>query len=257
MNNAVQKENKKENKAPLRGIPMLPQRFIALLAQEIAKTVATYLLPLLKKTPKKKRKNSLYTNTFFLDTSAIIDRRIFDVVTLGLLTNNLVVIEPVLFELKRIADSKDEVKRERGRKGLELLEKIKKGKMVKVFVLSENGENKREEVDEKLIKTAKSYKGKIITCDYNLEKKASIQGVLAINVNALANSLKVTALPGELLSVKVLHEGKDKSQGVSYLNDGTMIVVEEAGLDLGKTLDVVISKVIQTASGRILFAKKV
>ena len=114
-----------------------------------------------------------------------------------------------------------------------------------------------KEVDEKLIAIAKSRKGKIITCDYNLEKKASISGVVAVNVNTLANVLKVTAVPGESLHIKLQHKGKDITQGVGYLDDGTMIVVEHASMDLGKEVNVIVSRVIQTTAGRILFAKKI
>jgi uncharacterized protein YacL len=113
------------------------------------------------------------------------------------------------------------------------------------------------EVDEQIILIAKQYKGRVITCDYNLQKKASIQGVTAINVNVLANALKVTAVPGEAVHIKVLHLGKEATQGVGYLDDGTMIVVEQGEESIGKTIDVVISRVIQTATGRILFAKKI
>ena len=113
------------------------------------------------------------------------------------------------------------------------------------------------EVDEKLIKCAKFHKGKLITCDYNLEKKAAIENIAAINMNALANCLKIIAVPGEALHIKVSHQGKDPTQGVGYLDDGTMIVVEEGSGDLNKSLDVVVSRIIQTATGRILFAKKI
>ena len=116
---------------------------------------------------------------------------------------------------------------------------------------------KKKEVDEQLIDITKQYKGKIVTCDYNLEKKASIHGVTAINMNALAQCLKISAVPGESLHIKVLHPGKDVMQGVGYLDDGTMLVVEQGNMDVGKMVDVVVSRVIQTASGRILFAKKI
>ena len=192
-----------------------------------------------------------------MDTSAIIDGRIFDVANLGLFTGTFVVLESILLELKHIADSQDMVKRVRGRKGLDLLEKLKKGRRNKVTVLPDNEDFKNKEVDEKLIDASKNYKGRIITCDYNLEKKAAISGVLPINVNTLANYLKITAVPGEALHISILHKGKEMTQGVGYLDDGTMIVVESASGDLGKTVDVVVSRVIQTTAGRILFAKKI
>ena len=153
------------------------------------------------------------------------------------------------------------VKRERGRRGLEDLERLKKARKVKVVVLTEKDEkvlgNAQIEVDEKLIRLAKYHRGKVITCDYNLEKKANISNVTAINVNALANALKVVAVPGEALHIKLQHPGKDATQGVGYLDDGTMIVVEQGKEDVGRNVDVVVSRVIQTATGRILFAKKI
>jgi len=148
------------------------------------------------------------------------------------------------------------VKRVRGRKGLDYLEKLKKGRLNKFMILQDLEDSKNKEVDEKLILAAKNNKGRIITCDYNLEKKAAIGGVLAINVNTLANHLKITAVPGEALHIGILHKGKEMTQGVGYLDDGTMLVVENASEDLGKTVDVVVSRVIQTTAGRILFAKR-
>jgi uncharacterized protein YacL len=128
--------------------------------------------------------------------------------------------------------------------------------------MSENEEkilglDKLNEVDEKLIAASKLNKARIITCDYNLEKKASISGITAININTLANALKVTAVPGESLHINIQHVGKDATQGVGYLDDGTMIVVENSSFDIGKAVDVIVSRVIQTTAGRILFAKKI
>lgn len=245
--------------------PSFSPPFIGLLAEEVAKTVAERLPGLLQrpsnKSKKKKDKSRKIENALFLDTSAIIDGRIFDVVNLGLVNGSVAILESILLELKHIADSQDTVKRERGRKGLEMLEKLKKIKWIKFLMLDlseERQDNKKnKEVDEKLIKTAKAYKGRIVTCDYNLEKKASIEGVLAVNVNALANCLKVKAVPGESVHVKIMHQGKDLTQGVGYLDDGTMIVIEDASSNLGETLDVVVSRIIQTSAGRILFAKKI
>jgi len=237
--------------------------FVGALAEEIARTVVERLPKMLPKRGKKtnKKKKKKIERGIFLDTSAIIDGRIFDVISTGIFDGIFVVPENILLELKHIADSQDMIKRERGRRGLEALEKLKKTKKIKVTILSQNGrqipEIKKKEVDEQLIDLAKDYKGKIITCDYNLEKKASIHGITAININALAQCLKISAVPGEALHIKVLHQGKDLSQGVGYLDDGTMIVIEYASGEVGKMLDVVVSRVIQTASGRILFAKKI
>lgn len=251
-------KNSKEKKQSAR----FPKNFVSILAQEVAKTLAK--MPRFnrsnkKSNSKKKIRGLTEKNPIFLDTSAIIDGRIFDVIALGIFTGTFVVLESILAELKHIADSKDLVKRVRGRKGLDLLETLKKRRRNKFMVLEDLREPALEnkEVDEKLIATAKSYKGRIVTCDYNLEKKAVISGVLAINVNTLANHLKITAVPGEALHISILHKGKEATQGVGYLDDGTMLVVENASSDLGRTVDVVVSRVIQTVAGRILFAKKI
>ena len=239
----------------------LSPKLVAQLAEEVAKTVITHL-PHPSLPRRRQTKNQKIENAIFLDTSAIIDGRIFDVIALGLFSGTFVVLESILLELKHIADSQDTVKRERGRKGLERLDKLKKGRGIKFTVLSENSEKSfgagtLKEVDEKLIHISKKNDGRIVTCAYNLEKKASISGVVAINVNTLANVLKIIAVPGETLHIKIQHKGKDVTQGVGYLDDGTMIVVEHASPDLGKELDVLISRVIQTTAGRILFAKKI
>lgn len=238
-------------------------RLVGLLADEVAKTVVR-TLPSFRRSngAKRKKDKANLENAIFLDTSAIIDGRIFDVINIGLVKGTIVILESILQELKHIADSKDLVKRERGRKGLALLEKIKKVKGVKLIVLSDDKEKhmgleKVKEVDEKLILATKINKARLITCDYNLEKKGSIGGVTSINMNTLANVLKVIAVPGETLHIQIQHKGKDVTQGVGYLDDGTMIVVENASLDLGKELDVVVSRVIQTSAGRILFSKKI
>lgn len=247
---------KKEANQPEQGIHFSP-KMIGLLAEEIAKTMGKF--PNFR--PKKPKETKKIENAIFLDTSAIIDGRIFDVINLGLLVGELVVLESILLELKHIADSKDLVKRERGRKGLALLERVKKVKNVRFSVFSNEREkalglDALKEVDERLISAAKQNRGRLITCDYNLEKKASINGVTAINVNTLANVLKVIAVPGETLHIKIAHKGKDITQGVGYLDDGTMIVVENASAEIGRELNVVVSRVIQTSAGRILFSKK-
>lgn len=241
-----------------------PQAFSATLigqiADEVSKSLLTRFPNMLprKRVKKSTIKKKKIENGYFLDTSAIIDNRVFDVITLGFLNGVIVLLPSILLELKHLADTQNTVKRERGRKGLEALEKLRKKKYLKVVVLSEEEEKQAKgEVDEKLIKITKLYKGKIITCDYNLEKKASIENVTAVNMNALANVLKVIAVPGDSLHVAIAHKGKDPTQGVGYLDDGTMLVVEQGSVFLGKTIDVVVSRVIQTASGKILFAKKI
>ncbi len=238
----------------------LPAKLVSAIADEVAKTVVSRLphIPNIPRRSPRAKKSQKIENAVFLDTSAIIDGRVFDVVSLGVLTGTFVIPESILLELKHIADSQDMVKRERGRKGLALLDKLKKSKGIKVIhIPDKNGQGSPREVDEKLIEIAKINHGRLITCDYNLEKKASISGVLAININNLANHLKIKAVPGEALHIKVLHAGKDSTQGVGYLDDGTMLVVEHASSDVGKDVDVIVSRVIQTTAGRILFSKKI
>lgn len=237
-------------------------KMISSIADEVSKSLMARFPGMLirpRKKPKTKKLKRI-DNAIFLDTSAIIDGRIFDVIYLGLLNGVIAITPSVLLELKHLADSQDTVKRERGRKGLEGLEKLKKTKKIKVQVLSDEEDkryHKQKEVDERLIKIAKDHKGKVITCDYNLEKKATIENVTAINMNALALCLKIIAVPGDALHIKVSHQGKDQTQGVGYLDDGTMIVVEEGKGSIGEMIDVVVARVIQTATGRILFAKKI
>ncbi len=233
-----------------------PPRLIKAMADEVAKTVVKRLPRLISRSKGRGQgiRRKPIQDAVFLDTSAIIDGRVFDVINLGLIKGVFVILDSILLELKHIADSKDLVKRVRGRKGLEFLEQLKKNRRIKFAVLSTYD---KAEVDEELIREARINKGRIITCDYNLEKKATISGVLAININTLANVLKVTAVPGEAIHIKILHKGKETTQGVGYLDDGTMLVVESASEDLGKEVDVIVSRVIQTVAGRILFAKKI
>lgn len=236
----------------------LPAKLVQALADEVAKTVVSRLPGMIPHRAPKQKKSDKIEDAVFLDTSAIIDGRVFDVIDMRVLTGTFVIPESILLELKHIADSQDMVKRERGRKGLELLDRLKKSKGIKVIHLPDkNVTGSPREVDEKLIEIAKSYKGRLITCDYNLEKKASISGVLAININSLANHLKIKAVPGESLHIRILHQGKDHTQGVGYLDDGTMLVVENASGDIGRDVDVIVSRVIQTTAGRILFSKKI
>lgn len=242
---------------------VVPQNFVGNLADEIAKTLAARFPGRWQRNPKKKnkkpsKKRKEAEKAVFLDTSAIIDGRVFDVIDTGILNGFVIVPEFILLELKHIADSQDMVKRERGQRGLERLEKVKKSKYVKLIMLSGNEQtDKQKEVDEKLLTMTKQYKGRLITCDYNLEKKASVSGVIAVNMHHLANKLKIIAVPGESLHLKIQHIGKDPTQGIGYLDDGTMVVVEQGSLSLDHFLNVVVSRVIQTSSGRMLFAKKI
>lgn len=226
---------------------LLPQRVVSQIAEEVGNIVAKQLKRGENKTEKK------LDNPLFLDTSAIIDARVFDLIRLGVFTGTFVVIDGVLDELKHIADSKDEVKKERGRKGLTLLEKLRKDKNIKFETYDDS--NIKKAVDERIVEAAKRNKGKIITCDFNLSKKAQISNVVAIDMYEMANVLKTTALPGEAFFIKVVQKGKGERQGVGYLPDGTMVVVEEGESLIDQTVKVLISRVIQTDVGRIFFGK--
>jgi uncharacterized protein YacL len=193
-------------------------------------------------------------NYKILDTSVIIDGRIADVCETGFLDGTLVVPQFVLRELQYIADSQDSLKRNRGRKGLDILQRIKKGPEVKV-VISETDFPDIKDVDMKLIELAKQLGGKIITNDFNLNKVAELRGVQVLNINVLANSLKPVVLPGEVMKVFILKEGKEPNQGVGYLDDGTMVVVDNAKRHIGRNIEITVTSVLQTTAGKMFFGK--
>jgi uncharacterized protein YacL len=189
-----------------------------------------------------------------LDTSVIIDGRIADIADTGFLDGILVVPQFVLHELQMVADSADSMKRNRGRRGLDVLQRMQKMAHVKIQVVSEDFPQVRE-VDMKLIELARLYNCKIITNDFNLNKVAHVRGVEVLNINELANSLKPIVLPGELMRVFILKEGKEYNQGVAYLDDGTMVVVDNARRMISKTIDVSVTSVLQTTAGKMIFGK--
>jgi len=189
-----------------------------------------------------------------LDTSVIIDGRISDITETGFLEGPLLIPQFVLNELQHIADSSDPVKRTRGKRGLEVLQHIQKQANVDVRIVDKDFPSVRD-VDAKLIELAKEVRGKILTNDSNLNKVAQLQGIEVLNINALANSLKPVVLPGEEMNVKILKEGKEMGQGIAYLDDGTMIVVDNGRKQIGKTLDVLVTSVLQTPAGRMIFAR--
>lgn len=189
-----------------------------------------------------------------LDTSVIIDGRIADIVKSGFLEGTLVIPNFVLEELRHIADSSDLLKRNRGRRGLDILNRIQKELGVKV-VISDRDYEDVAEVDSKLLRLAKDLKGKVLTNDYNLNKVAELQGVPVLNINELANAVKPVVLPGEEMLVHVIKDGKEAGQGVAYLDDGTMIVVDGGRRHIGETIGVLVTSVLQTAAGRMIFAK--
>ena len=189
-----------------------------------------------------------------LDTSVIIDGRIADVCETGFLDGALVRPQFVLKELQLVADSADSLKRNRGRRGLDILQKIQKMSGVEVIVSDLDFPEVRE-VDLKLIELARSLQGKIVTNDFNLNKVAQLRGVEVLNVNELANSLKPVVLPGEIMKVFILKEGKEYNQGVAYLDDGTMVVVDNARKMISKTIDIVVTSVLQTTAGKMIFGR--
>lgn len=189
-----------------------------------------------------------------IDTSVIIDGRIYDICKTGIVEGTLIIPGFVLTELRHIADSADSLKRNRGRRGLDILNRIQKELDIPVKVIDPKYEDELD-VDSKLLKMAEEYKAKIITNDFNLRKVATVQGVPILSVNELADSLKAVVLPGEEMTIQVVKEGKESGQGVAYLDDGTMIVVEGGKKYVGEDMDVLVTSVLQTAAGRMIFAK--
>ena len=189
-----------------------------------------------------------------LDTSVIIDGRIADICETGFMDGTLVIPQFVLKELQLVADSSDSMKRNRGRRGLDILQKIQKMAGVEVMISDVDFPDVRE-VDLKLIELARSLQGKIVTNDFNLNKVSQLRGVEVLNINELANSLKPVVLPGEIMKVFILKEGKEYNQGVAYLDDGTMVVVDNARKMIGRTVDVVVTSVLQTTAGKMIFGR--
>ncbi len=189
-----------------------------------------------------------------LDTSVIIDGRIYDVTKSGFLEGTLVVPGFVLEELQHIADSSDLLKRNRGRRGLDVLNRLQKEEGICVQVLDKDFDDLGE-VDSKLVRLAKTMGAKVITNDFNLNKVCELQGVLVLNLNELANAVKPIVLPGEEMAVQVIKDGKESGQGVAYLDDGTMIVVDGGRRYIGETVEVLVTSVLQTSAGRMIFAK--
>jgi len=201
---------------------------------------------------KEAKKGSVYPK--LLDTSVIIDGRVKDICRAGFLEGTLIAPKFVLHELQYIADSSDHMKRSKGRRGLDVLNDLRKMPNVTLEIVDKDYPQTRE-VDQKLVLMAKETGAKIITNDYNLNKTAEIQGVKILNINDLSNSVKPSFLPGERIGVKIMKEGKEKEQGIAYLTDGTMIVVDNARKLLNKKIDVVVTNVLQTDAGRMIFAR--
>lgn len=214
------------------------------------------LLTNLKKGQGKEKKGKLQVKGIskVLDTSVIIDGRIFDICKTGFVEGPLVIPNFVLDELRHISDSSDSLKRNRGRRGLDILNKIQKELDIETQIW-EGDFPEISEVDSKLLKLAQVLKGKVVTNDFNLNKVAEFQGVPVLNINELANAIKPVVLPGEEMKVLVVKDGKESTQGVAYLDDGTMIVVEGGRKFMGAPMNVIVTSVLQTAAGRMIFAK--
>jgi uncharacterized protein YacL len=195
-----------------------------------------------------------YPNYKILDTSVIIDGRIADIVKTGFIEGILLIPGFVLEELRHIADSSDLLKRNRGRRGLDILNQISKETVIKVEIYEQDFEDIAE-VDSKLVRLGQTLGAPVLTNDYNLNKVAELQGVKVLNINELANAIKPVVLPGEEMIVQVMKEGKEQGQGVAYLDDGTMIVVDNGKRYMGQHLAVLVTSVLQTAAGRMIFAK--
>lgn len=212
----------------------------------------TFLSALFSRKPRSGgRENEVYK---ILDTSAIIDGRIVDICKTGFMEGVIIVAEFVLEELRHIADSPDLLKRNRGRRGLDVLNKIQKEMDIPVQIYEGDFED-IPEVDSKLVRLAKTINGKIITNDFNLNKVCELQGISVLNINELANAVKPVVLPGEEMVAQVIKDGKEAGQGVAYLDDGTMVVVEGGRRYIGETIEVLVTSVLQTAAGRMIFAK--
>ena len=189
-----------------------------------------------------------------LDTSSIIDGRIAEVCETGFIEGEIIIPEFVLKELRHIADSSDTLTRSKGRRGLDILQRLQENTHLKVSVTDKDYED-LDEVDMKLVRLAMECNGSVITNDYNLNKVAVVQGVKVLNVNELSNAVKPNAIPGELMYVEIIKEGKEQNQGVAYLPDGTMIVIEDGRSRIGQKLNVMVTSVLQTPAGRMIFAK--
>jgi len=189
-----------------------------------------------------------------LDTSVIIDGRIADLCETGFLEGRFIIPQFILQELQHVSDSADGLKRARGRRGLDILNHIQKNVDIEVIITEEDFPHVKE-VDAKLVELAKKIQARIITNDLNLNKVAELQGVRVLNINDLSNAIKPVVLPGETIRVFVLKEGKESGQGVAYLDDGTMVVVDNAKRCIGKNVDVVVTSVLQTSAGRMIFTR--
>lgn len=198
--------------------------------------------------------DSLTSRTILMDTSVIIDGRVADIARTGFLPGELLIPRFVLNELQYIADSGDNLRRQRGRRGLEVLSNLQKDPAISVRISDIDVEGTRA-VDDKLVILARQMRAPVLTNDYNLNRVAELQGVTILNINELANAVKAVYLPGESLEVRVIQEGREHGQGIGYLDDGTMVVVQDGNELIGEEVNTVVTKVLQTAAGRMIFSK--
>jgi len=235
--------------SPVRLILTLVFCYLGIIIVARARDEFNVVIPFVKFTSQDQKEDIIV-----IDTSVIIDGRIADLCQTKFLTGKFVVPRFVLKELQQIADSADSLKRNRGRRGLDILNKIKKAKAVDLKIADEDFPE-ISEVDSKIVKLAKIINAKVLTNDYNLNKIAELQGVTVLNINDLTNALKTVVLPGELMEIRLLKEGKEHNQAIGYLEDGTMVVVDNAKNLLGQTLNVEVTSALQTSAGRMIFAK--
>lgn len=200
------------------------------------------------------RKENFFENVVILDTSAIIDGRVVDIIKTDFFQARLVVPRFILKELQQLSDSKDSLKRERGRRGMEILRNMQKDPAVDIKVHEDDLLEIRE-VDEKLLHLAKRIEARICTTDFNLNRNASIQGIKILNINELANAVKPVVFPGDKITIKLIKEGTEHNQAVGYLDDGTMIVVSDARAKIGEKVTAEVTSALQTQAGRMIFAK--
>jgi uncharacterized protein YacL len=212
-------------------------------------------VPFLKKQPREDKKTPLPEQRKVVDTSAVIDGRIYDVALSRFLEGTLVVPGFVIEELQHIADSEDSIRRSKGRRGLDLLAKMQKHSDIRMEI-TDDPIPEEKEVDLKLIRLCKKLEAPIITNDFNLNKVAQLQGIKVLNLNELANAVKFIIYPGEFMDINIIKEGKESGQGVGYLDDGTMVVVENARALVGQNVHVVVTSVFQTAAGRMIFTRR-
>lgn len=240
------------------------RQFTQALAREIVKNLATigqFTTRHLRRSPRVEKaagKGAIGEYPMVVDTSVLIDGRILPIVNSGFLVGTLVIPRIVLGEVQHIADSADPVRRTKGRRGLEVVAKLKSQKgnpSVKVKVVDNEKSRSGEEVDHALVALAKSLGARLVTVDFNLAAAARAQGIKILNVHELSQALKMAIVPGEELSIRITHEGKERDQGVGYLSDGTMVVVDRAGTMVGKDVSVVITKVHHTPAGQLFFAR--